>query len=146
MVLKRNYRMDQTTSKPPEESRSWATAIFAVTLIVEDLPAAKEFYLRVFGLPVDYEDANSAVFKFGDILINLLKTSAASALVEPARIADPEAGSRCVFTIHVDDVDAMCTELTARGVELLNGPLDRSWGIRTASFIDPGGHIWEIAK
>jgi lactoylglutathione lyase len=37
-------------------------------------------------------------------------------------------------------------ELTARGVELLNGPIDRPWGIRTASFIDPGGHIWEIAK
>ncbi len=31
------------------------------------------------------------------------------------------------------------------GVVLLNGPMDRSWGIRTASFSDPGGHIWEIA-
>jgi lactoylglutathione lyase len=24
--------------------------------------------------------------------------------------------------------------------------MDRPWGIRTASFRDPGGHIWEIAK
>jgi lactoylglutathione lyase len=31
-------------------------------------------------------------------------------------------------------------------VELLNGPMDRPWGIRTASFLDPGGHIWEIAQ
>jgi catechol 2,3-dioxygenase-like lactoylglutathione lyase family enzyme len=31
------------------------------------------------------------------------------------------------------------------GVELLNGPMDRPWGNRTASFRDPGGHIWEIA-
>jgi uncharacterized glyoxalase superfamily protein PhnB len=49
------------------------------------------------------------------------------------------------FTLSVDDVDAMCAELASRGVTLLNGPLDRPWGIRTASFMDPGGHIWEIA-
>jgi catechol 2,3-dioxygenase-like lactoylglutathione lyase family enzyme len=124
----------------------WPTGLFAITLFVEDLPAARQFYLRVFGLPVDYEDENSAVFKFGNILINLLKTTAALALVEPAQVASRESGSRFVFTIHVDDVDAMCAELTARGVELLNGPMDRPWGIRTASFIDPGGYIWEIAK
>jgi catechol 2,3-dioxygenase-like lactoylglutathione lyase family enzyme len=134
--------MDQTT----EGASPWPAGIFAITLFVEDLQAAKQFYLRVFGLPADYEDDNSAVFKFGDTLINLLKTTAAQELVEPAQVASREAGSRFVFTIHVDDVDAMCAELTARGVELLNGPMDRSWGVRTASFVDPGGHIWEIAK
>ena len=61
------------------------------------------------------------------------------------QVASREAGSRFQFTLQVDNVDAMCAELTAHGVELLNGPMDRPWGIRTASFIDPGGHIWEIA-
>jgi len=28
-----------------------------------------------------------------------------------------------------------------RGVALLNGPMNRPWGVRTASFADPGGHI-----
>jgi uncharacterized glyoxalase superfamily protein PhnB len=84
--------------------------------------------------------------KFGNTLINLLKTTAAPELVAPAQVADRDAGHRCVFTIMVDDVDALCAELTARGVKLLNGPMDRPWGIRTASFVDPGGHIWEIAK
>jgi len=120
--------------------------LFAITLFVEDLQAAKQFYLRLFGLPLNYEDSNSAVFKFGSTLINLLKTTAARGLVEPAQVASSEAGARFVFTIHVDDVDATCAELTARGVKLLNGPMDRPWGIRTASFIDPGGYIWEIAK
>jgi uncharacterized glyoxalase superfamily protein PhnB len=46
----------------------------------------------------------------------------------------------------VDDVDETCEELQRRGVVLLNGPMDRPWGIRTASFLDPAGHIWEIAK
>ena len=46
----------------------------------------------------------------------------------------------------VDDVDAICAELVTRDVELLNGPMDRPCGLRTASFRDPGCHIWEIAQ
>jgi catechol 2,3-dioxygenase-like lactoylglutathione lyase family enzyme len=125
---------------------AWAGEIFAITLFVEDLEAAKKFYGQVFGLTEIFQDDNSCVFKIGGTLINLLKTTAARELVEPAAVAKREAGSRLVFTIHVEDVDAMCAELTAHGVELLNGPMDRPWGIRTASFMDPGGHIWEIAK
>ena len=113
---------------------------------VEDLPATKQFYLDVFGLPIYYEDDNSAVFKFGETLINLLAVSEAPELIAPAVVAPPEAGSRMQFTIGVDDVDVMCAELAKQGVELLNGPMDRPWGIRTASFRDPAGHIWEIAK
>ena len=125
---------------------SWPRGIGAITLFVEDLGAAKRFYGEVFGLPVAFEDDDSAVFDFGNTIINLLKTTAAGELVEPAGVASREAGSRLVFTIEIDDVDAMCAELAARGVELLNGPMDRPWGVRTASFSDPGGHIWEIAK
>ena len=128
------------------KSNSWAQSLFAITLFIEDLNEAKQFYQKVFDLPIVFEDGNSAVFQIGDTLINLLKTTAAKELVQPATVGSPEAGSRFVFTVHVDDVDAMCTELAARGVELLNGPMDRPWGIRTASFKDPGGHIWEIAK
>ncbi len=125
---------------------SWAANIDAITLFVEDLAAAKAFYATVFDLPVFFEDENSAVFKFGATLINLLAISEAPALIAPASVASPAAGSRYQFTVGVDDVDAMCEVLKARGVELLNGPMDRPWGIRTASFRDPGGHIWEIAK
>lgn len=125
---------------------SWAKTISAITLFVEDLESTKQYYQNVFGLPIFYEDPNSAVFKFGETLINLLKVSEANELIEPAKVANRESGSRFVFTIPVDDVDAMCTELTSRGVKLLNGPMDRPWGIRTASFVDPAGYIWEIAK
>jgi catechol 2,3-dioxygenase-like lactoylglutathione lyase family enzyme len=133
--------MSQDTDK-----NHWPGDISAITLFVEDLPGAKEFYGRIFGLPVFYEDGNSAVFKFGSTMINLLKISEADNLIRPAKVASQKAGSRFVFTITVDDVDSMCAELTARGLNLLNGPMDRPWGIRTASFMDPAGHIWEIAK
>lgn len=126
--------------------KTWAKNIFAVTLFVKDLDVTKEFYKRVFSLPIDYEDADSAVFKFGATMINLLKISAADELVEQAKAATSTDESHFVFTIVVDDVDAMCAELRQRGVTLLNGPMDRPWGIRTASFKDPAGYIWEIAK
>jgi catechol 2,3-dioxygenase-like lactoylglutathione lyase family enzyme len=121
------------------------SGITAITLFVEDLDGTKKFYSEVFGLPVMYEDDNSAVFEFENTLINLLKTTAAVQLIEPAAVAPRTLGARAQFTLEVEDVDAMCAELANRGVELLNGPMDRPWGIRTASFRDPGGHIWEIA-
>jgi len=125
---------------------SWPGRIGAITLFVEDLEATKRFYGEVFGLPVVFEDDDSTVFDFGNTIVNLLKTTAAGELVEPAAVAGRDAGARFQLTIEVDDVDAVCAELTGRGVELLNGPVDRPWGVRTASFRDPGGHIWEIAR
>jgi catechol 2,3-dioxygenase-like lactoylglutathione lyase family enzyme len=125
---------------------AWPRAINALTLFVEDLGATKAFYREVFGVPLIYEDDDSAVFNFGNTIVNLLKATAAVELIEPEAIASPEAGTRAQFTIEVDDVDATCAELGRRGVELLNGPMDRPWGVRTACFKDPGGHIWEIAK
>jgi catechol 2,3-dioxygenase-like lactoylglutathione lyase family enzyme len=125
---------------------SWPGNITAITLFVEDLPATRAFYEKVFGLPIHYQDDASAVFRFGNTLINLLVVEEAPALIGPAPVAPPEAGARAQFTLEVDDVDAMCAELTARGVALVNGPLDRPWGIRTACFRDPAGNVWEIAK
>ena len=124
----------------------WPGGISAITLFMEDLEASKAFYEQVFGLPTVYEDDNSAVFRFGSTLVNLLRATEAPSLVTPATVAAPDAGSRFQLTLGVEDVDATCEDLERRGVELLNGPMDRPWGIRTASFRDPGGHIWEIAR
>lgn len=123
-----------------------AKEIGAITLFVEDLEAAKRFYREVFDLPIHYEDENSAVFGFANTLINLLDIAEADGLISPAVVASRDAGTRAQFTIGVDDVDAVCAELARRGVVLLSGPIDRPWGIRTANFADPGGHVWEIAQ
>lgn len=119
--------------------------ITAITLFTEDLERSKEFYAGVFGLPVHWEDNDSAVFSFGETMINLLRVSNADELIAPARAGDAQAGARAQFTIGADDVDAVCAELAKRGVTLINGPMDRPWGIRTACVADPSGHIWEIA-
>jgi len=63
-------------------------------LIVEDLAAVKHFYEKFFQLPVTFEDDDSAVFRFGDILVNPLKVSAAPELISPANVASPSCGLR----------------------------------------------------
>ncbi len=108
--------------------------------------AVKSFYRDVFNVPVIFEDDESAVVEFDNTIINLLEVSAARELIEPGDVAVGGAGSRSQFTIWVDEVDGVCADLQARGVGLLNGPIDRAWGQRTASFTDPDGHIWEIAQ
>lgn len=125
---------------------NWTSTIVAITLFAEDLEAAKAFYRRVFDLPTVFEGHTSAVFRFGDTMINILAIDQADELITPASAARPQAGARAVYTLRVEDVDAQCAELAARGVTLLNGPMDRPWGIRTASFQDPMGTIWEMSR
>lgn len=126
--------------------REWPGGIFAITLFAEDLAATTQFYRDVFGLSTVFEGDTSAVFKFGNTLINLLTVSQVDELIAPAQMVASNAGSRAVYTLQVDDVDATVAELQRHGVQLLNGPIDRPWGVRTASFKDPAGNIWEIAK
>ena len=121
-------------------------SVGAITLFVADPQRSKSFYESVFGLAPAYEDEDSAAFNFDNMIVNLLALSAARDLIEPATVAGPETGSRFQLTIWVDDTDAVCAELKSRGIELLNGPMDREWGVRTASFKDPDGHIWEVAQ
>ena len=121
-------------------------SVGAITLFVADPQRSKSFYESVFGLAPAYEDESSAAFNFDNMIVNLLALSAARDLIEPATVAGPETGSRFQLTIWVDDTDAVCAELKSRGIELLNGPMDREWGVRTASFKDPDGHIWEVAQ
>jgi catechol 2,3-dioxygenase-like lactoylglutathione lyase family enzyme len=121
-------------------------SVGAITLFVEDRQRSKEFYERVFEAPVVFEDENSAAFRFENTIINLLARPAAHELIEPATVGGPEAGARSQFTIGVEDANATVEQLRERGVELLNGPIDRAWGMRTAAFADPDGHVWEVAQ
>jgi catechol 2,3-dioxygenase-like lactoylglutathione lyase family enzyme len=118
----------------------------AITLFTEDLGGTAAFYRDVFGLALLFEDDTSAVFGFGATVINVLQADAAHELIEPAPVGGPDAGRRVQLTIWVEDADAVCAQLHEHGVTLLNGPVDRPWGKRTAAFADPGGHVWEIAQ
>lgn len=128
-----------------DQPSPFPNSVNVVTLFVEELDTTREFYERVFGSSVIYSDADSAVFRFGATLVNLLHHRAVLELIHPAKLGSGD-GVRAVYTINVEDVNALCDTLHARGVTLLNGPMDRPWGVRTASFRDPAGHVWELAQ
>jgi lactoylglutathione lyase len=117
-----------------------------VTLFVTDLDRARTFYEAVFETAPIYGDAVSSVIRIGKVLINLLQEAEASQLVEPLAPSPSGVGPRMLLTIRVDDVDAICAALRKKGINLLNGPIDRPWGRRTAAFVDPSGHAWEVAQ
>jgi catechol 2,3-dioxygenase-like lactoylglutathione lyase family enzyme len=116
-------------------------AVGAMTLFVADKERAKEFYARAFAAEPLFEDDTSAAFRFDNTILNLVVDP--GELIEPAPVGS---GTTAMYTVFVDDCDAAVELVRSRGVELLNGPVDRPWGVRTAAFADPDGHAWELAQ
>ncbi len=122
----------------------WKREIGAMTLLVPDLDAARAFYADVFGLDAQPMDEQTVLLRFGEMFV-FLNRSAAAAPPRP-EVAEQAAGGIGQFAIIVEDVDAVCAEIAGRGVKPITGPADRDWGMRTATFADPGGNVWEIAQ
>ena len=122
----------------------WEREIGAMTLLVPDLDQAKQFYENAFGLDARPMDEATVMVRFKGMFVFLHKAAAAQQPL-PETLSEAQNGAG-QFAIIVDDVDAVCSEMTGRGVKLLSGPADREWGMRTITFADPGGHIWEIAQ
>jgi lactoylglutathione lyase len=124
---------------------SWDKEIGAMTLIVGDLDRSKKFYQEVFGLPVRHEDENSVMFRFTNMYVFLHRAAIAD---EPpaGEVLDQALKGAGQFAIIVDDVDAVSADLAGLDVAFLSGPSDRAWGMRTVTFADPSGHVWEIAQ
>ena len=117
----------------------------AITLFVSDRVAARDFYRQLLDAEPIFEDDTSAAFSLTNVIVNLLVRTSADELVTPAAVAQPDSGATALLTLDVEDVDAAAAMLTAKGISLLNGPMNRPWGVRTAAFADPDGHVWEIA-
>lgn len=118
----------------------------AITLFVADAKRSKAFYEGVLDADVVFEDDDAVAFALENTTLNLLRRSAAHELVEPRAVAEPGVVSSFQLTMWVEDAEAVCAELERHGVELDNGPIDRRWGRRTATFADPDGHVREVAQ
>ncbi len=122
----------------------WEKQIGAMTLFVPDLGRARTFYQEVFGLDGQPMGDDTVMLRFADMAVFLREAAAAQ---EPLpEVLDEARNGAGQFAIIVGDVDAVCHELAGREVTLLSGPADRPWGMRTVTFADPGGYIWEIAQ
>ena len=124
----------------------WEKEIAAMTLFVGDLDRSKRFYQEVFGLPPVDADQDTVMFRFKNMFVFLHRRSAAANELPPGDVLDQALHGAGQFAIIVDDVDAVRPDLDKAGVDLLSGPDNRPWGMRTMTFADPDGHVWEIAQ
>jgi len=122
----------------------WDKSIGAMTLFVPDVDEARKFYETAFGVEAHAFD-DGAVMLLGTEPIVFLHKTATRPEPIPEVLEEARKGAG-QFAIIVPDVDAVCAEITGRGVELISELADRPWGMRTITFADPAGHIWEVAQ
>jgi catechol 2,3-dioxygenase-like lactoylglutathione lyase family enzyme len=115
-------------------------------MFISNVEASKAWYSNVFNAAVVFEDEVSVAFAFDNTTINLLKVSDAPELVTPRSVSTPGPTSHSQLSIWTDNLDDVVSGLAEVGIPLLNGPIDRPWGMRTATIADPDGHVWEIAQ
>lgn len=123
----------------------WEKKIGAINLIVGDLELSTAFYRDVLALPPQFEDEDTAMFRFTDTHFFLQRGASHQdgASGDALSLAQKGVGQ---FVIFVDDVDAVAAELQQAHVPTISGPADRDWGMRTLTLADPGGYTWEITQ
>jgi lactoylglutathione lyase len=116
-----------------------------VVLFVQDLERCVAFYRDTVGLEVVFRDPVSVAFRMEGQDFLLLEVAAAAEMVgEEALGQHKGAGHEVLLCADVEDVDAAYEALTAKGVAFIRPPKDQAWGLRTAYFADPEGHLWEL--
>jgi catechol 2,3-dioxygenase-like lactoylglutathione lyase family enzyme len=143
VAVRHNPRTEEATTPKGAEMTDWERQIGAMTLHVPDLDRAKAFYQDAFGLEGRNVGDDTVMFRFKGTVVFLQQSTRADPASE---IRDTALGGAGQFAVIVEDVDAVSAELTEHGIELLSGPADRDWGMRTITFADPAGHVWEIAQ
>jgi lactoylglutathione lyase len=118
----------------------------AVILFVQDLQRSKAFYHDVLGLGVEFEDADSVGFSIEGMAFIVLQVDRAHVQLQGEPTATPRSGATAFLTTFTGDVDAVHADLVARGIGFFQQPADQPWGMRTAYFKDPDGHVWELAQ
>jgi PhnB protein len=117
---------------------------FALHLVVDDVPAAVDFYERAFGADVTrvlhLPDGSIAT---AELTMNGLQ-AALAAPVPGTSLATPRstATSAAAFRFTVPDADAAMDQAVSAGATVHSPVRDAFWGVRTGEVLDPSGHRW----
>ncbi|GGX60086.1 VOC family protein [Streptomyces anandii] len=119
-----------------------------VRLLVTDFAACYRFYADVLGLKPQSGAERGPYEKFSPAT-----GSAGIALQDRAMMAGvlgelggTVTGHRSLVVLRVDDLDAHCAAITARGATLLHGPVPMTDRMRVAHLKDPEGNIVELQE
>jgi DNA-binding transcriptional MerR regulator/uncharacterized glyoxalase superfamily protein PhnB len=127
-----------------EEMTVLDTAVHGTTalLVYEDLAAAQDYLVRVFGL------AEGPVHHDGDGRVALAEVRAGDQVIWLHPAADGYRSPRSLgattgmTVIVVDDLDAHHARSVAAGAEIVEEPVDQDYGVREYGARDLEGHLW----
>jgi len=117
-------------------------------LLVTNFKECFRFYRDVMRFKPNFgtEEDTYADFEVGAVNISLFdKSEMSETLGTSAKPVQAEVQDAVCLTFSVESVDEFCNHLRDHNVTLLTAPTDHAdWGIRTAHFRDPDGHLIEI--
>ena len=117
---------------------------FALHLVVEDVPAAVDFYEKAFGARVTrvlhLPDGSMAT---AELAVQGLQMALA-APVPGTSLATPRSTGTSVaaYRFTVPDADAAMDRAVTAGATVHAPVRDAFWGVRTGEVLDPSGHRW----
>ncbi|GGQ47457.1 VOC family protein [Streptomyces asoensis] len=119
-----------------------------VRLLVTDFTACYRFYADVLGLEPQSGAERGPYEKFSPTT-----GSTGIAIQDRAMMAEvlgelrgPADGHRSLVALRVDDLDAVCARITARGATLVHGPAPMTDRMRVAHLKDPEGNLVELQE
>lgn len=114
------------------------------TLLSTDLPAARDFYVDLFGFEVAFESSWFVNLTTGGEHPRELGFLAHDHELVPAAVRGNPGG--VILTFEVEDVDALVARASERGVTVLEAPRDLFYGQRRAVLVDPDGTLIDVSS
>ena len=115
-----------------------------LVLTVRDIAATCNFYTRALGMEARTFAGGRHALHFGRQKINL---HMAGHEFEP-KAERPVPGSADLCFVTVTPIDAVAAHLTAQGIEIIDGPVDRTGAegeMVSVYFRDPDGNLIEVS-
>jgi catechol 2,3-dioxygenase-like lactoylglutathione lyase family enzyme len=117
-----------------------------VTLGVEDVPRAREFYRRLGFVAAGPGSDSVTFFSAGGVVLALFGRKD---LAKDATVSDSRPGFSGVALAHnvrsEPEVEAVLKEAAAAGGRIVKPAQRAFWGGYSGYFADPDGHLWEVA-
>lgn len=111
--------------------------------MTDNFQRSRQFYGKLLDFKIEREIANEEFVQFK--LNNCYLAVYGRKQVEKLINQKIKKGNSAIYTLsEVKDVDEEYRKLLERGIKFIKKPETQPWGQRTAYFIDPDGHIWEI--
>jgi predicted enzyme related to lactoylglutathione lyase len=108
---------------------------------VSDVDRAKTFYVDQVGFTADHDHRVTESLRF----VQLTPPGSGCSISIGEGLTTMAPGSLEGLQLVVEDADAAYAELSARGVEVGDGPEELPWG-RFVYFKDPDGNKWNIQQ